>query len=221
MIRVRIKNRKGKTMPEKETDIVSLEKCPVITISREYGALGRTLAAALSERLGIPYYDRDFVRKTAEVSGYGVEDIEREGEDLRRSSQVLNSILNSAVSYTSSHDEIFKAQKKVVLELSKSPCIIVGRCADHILREAGIDAFSIYLYASLQDRMARAQDLAENGDMRLDKYIEKRDRLRRTYYKKYTGCDMGNANNYNICFDTGRIKIETCTDIVLQILQQG
>ena len=221
MIRVRIKNRKGKTMPEKETDIVSLEKCPVITISREYGALGRTLAAALSERLGIPYYDRDFVRKTAEVSGYGVEDIEREGEDLRRSSQVLNSILNSAVSYTSSHDEIFKAQKKVVLELSKSPCIIVGRCADHILREAGIDAFSIYLYASLQDRMARAQDLAENGDMRLDKYIEKRDRLRRTYYKKYTGCDMGNANNYNICFDTGRIRIETCTDIVLQILQQG
>jgi cytidylate kinase len=208
-------------MPEKETDIVSLEKCPVITISREYGALGRTLAAALSERLGIPYYDRDFVRKTAEVSGYGVEDIEREGEDLRRSSQVLNSILNSAVSYTSSHDEIFKAQKKVVLELSKSPCIIVGRCADHILREAGIDAFSIYLYASLQDRMARAQDLAENGDMRLDKYIEKRDRLRRTYYKKYTGCDMGNANNYNICFDTGRIRIETCTDIVLQILQQG
>ena len=221
MIRVRIKNRKGKTMPEKETDIVSLEKCPVITISREYGALGRTLAAALSERLGIPYYDRDFVRKTAEVSGYGVEDIEREGEDLRRSSQVLNSILNSAVSYTSSHDEIFKAQKKVVLELSKSPCIIVGRCADHILREAGVDAFSIYLYASLQDRMARAQDLAENGDMRLDKYIEKRDRLRRTYYKKYTGCDMGNANNYNICFDTGRIRIETCTDIVLQILQQG
>ena len=221
MIRVRIKNRKGKTMPEKETDIVSLEKCPVITISREYGALGRTLAAALSERLGIPYYDRDFVRKTAEVSGYGVEDIEREGEDLRRSSKVLNSILNSAVSYTSSHDEIFKAQKKVVLELSKSPCIIVGRCADHILREAGVDAFSIYLYASLQDRMARAQDLAENGDMRLDKYIEKRDRLRRTYYKKYTGCDMGNANNYNICFDTGRIRIETCTDIVLQILQQG
>jgi hypothetical protein len=77
---MRIKNRKGKTMPEKETDIVSLEKCPVITITREYGALGRTLAAALSERLGIPYYDRDFVRKTAEVSGYGVEDIEREGK---------------------------------------------------------------------------------------------------------------------------------------------
>ena len=208
-------------MPEKETDILSLEKCPVITISREYGALGRTLAAALSERLGIPYYDRDFVTKTAEVSGYGVEDIEREGEDLRRSSKVLNSILNSAVSYTSSHDEIFKAQKKVVLELSKSPCIIVGRCADHILREAGIAAFSIYLYASLQDRMARAQDLAAHGDMRLDQYIEKRARLRRTYYKKYTGCAMGNANNYNICFDTGRIRIETCTDIVLQILQQG
>ena len=60
-------------MPEKETGIIPIEKCPVITISREYGALGRTLAAKLSERLGIPYYDRDFVKKTAEESGFAVE----------------------------------------------------------------------------------------------------------------------------------------------------
>ena len=150
-----------------------------------------------------------------------MEEIDREGEDLRPSSRMLNTILNSAVSYSSSHDEIFKAQKKVVLELSKSPCIIVGRCADHILREAGINAFSIYLYASVQDRMKRAGDLGENGEMRLDKYIEKRDLQRRTYYKKYTGCEMGNANNYTICFDTGRINIQTCVDVVVHILEQA
>lgn len=207
-------------MPEKEPGMGTEKKCPVITISREYGALGRTLAAELSERLGIPYYDRDFVKKTAEASGYAEEEIDREGEDLKPSSRVLNSFLNSAVSYSSSHDEIFKAQKKVVLELAKDPCIIVGRCADHILQEAGIDAFCVYLYASVQDRMQRAGDLAENGNMRLDKYIEKRDLQRRTYYKKYTGCDMGNANNYTICFDTGRINIRTCADIIMQILEQ-
>ena len=66
-----------------------------------------------------------------------MEDVEREGEDLSPSSALLNTFLNSAVSYKSSHDEIFKAQKAVILELSKSPCIIVGRAADHILREAG------------------------------------------------------------------------------------
>ena len=207
-------------MPEKELGPVSLQKCPIITISREYGALGRSLAAALSDRLGIPYYDKDFVKKTAEVSGYEEEEILREGEDLKLSTKVLDSILNSAVSYSSPYDRIFEAQKKVVLELSASPCIIVGRCADHILREAGIDAFSIYLYASIQDRMQRARDLGENGEMRLDKYIEKRDAHRRTYYKKYTGHEMGEAANYSICFDTGRISVRTCTDVVIRILEE-
>ena len=207
-------------MPVKETDVIAAEKCPVITISREYGALGRSLAAALSERLGIPYYDKDFVTKTVEASGYTEEDVKREGEELSATGKFMNSFLNSAVSYSSSHDGIFKAQKKVILDLSKSPCIIVGRCADHILREAGVDAFCIYLYASVKDRAKRAGELSENGDMNLEKYIEKRDKQRKTYYKQYTGCEMGNANNYNICFDTGRINVDTCADVVVDILSR-
>ncbi|MBE6005675.1 MAG: cytidylate kinase-like family protein [Sarcina sp.] len=196
------------------------KKYPVITISREYGALGRSLAEALSDRFGIPYYDRDFVKKTAEQSGYAEDEIWKEGEELSTPNKMLNAILNSAVSYASSYDGIFKAQKQVVLELAKSPCIIVGRCADHILREAGIDSFNIFLYASVQDRMDRAQELAENGEIRLDKYIEKRDKLRRTYYKQYTGNEMGDATNYNICLDTGRISIPTCVEIIEKILEQ-
>ena len=207
-------------MPEKEAEIIPVEKCPVITISREYGALGRTLAKKLSEKLGIPYYDRDFVTKTAEESGYTVEDINREGEDLSPSGKFLDNILNSTVSYSSSHDAIFKAQKKVILELSESPCIIVGRCADHILREAGVDVFCIYLYASVKSRLAHAKELGEYGHMNLEKYIEKRDKLRKTYYKQYTGCEMGNANNYTICFDTGRISTAACADAVLGILSR-
>ena len=207
-------------MPEKETGIIPIEKCPVITISREYGALGRTLAAKLSERLGIPYYDRDFVKKTAEESGYAVEDVEHEGEELSTSGRILNKILNSAVSYSSSYDGIYKAQKKVVLQLAQNPCIIVGRCADHILREEGKNVFCVYLYASVKDRLDHVAELAENGTMSIEKYIEKRDKLRRTYYKQYTGHEMGNANNYNICFDTGRINAETCADIIIDILSR-
>ena len=207
-------------MPEKETGIIPIEKCPVITISREYGALGRTLAAKLSERLGIPYYDRDFVKKTAEESGYAVEDVEHEGEELSGSSRVLNKILNSAVSYSNSYVGIYKAQKKVVLQLAQNPCIIVGRCADHILREEGKNVFCVYLYASVKDRLDHVAELAENGTMSIEKYIEKRDKLRKTYYKQYTGHEMGNANNYNICFDTGRINAETCADIIIDILSR-
>ena len=207
-------------MPEKETGIIPIEKCPVITISREYGALGRTLAAKLSERLGIPYYDRDFVKKTAEESGYAVEDVEHEGEELSTSGRMLNKILNSAVSYSSSYDGIYKAQKKVVLQLAQNPCIIVGRCADHILREEGKNVFCVYLYASVKDRLDHVAEHAEIGTMSIEKFIEKRDKLRKTYYKQYTGHEMGNANNYNICFDTGRINAETCADIIIDILSR-
>lgn len=205
-------------MPVKETSMEPEKKCPVITVSREYGALGRTLAEMLSERLGIPYYDKDFVKKTVEESGYAEEDVLREGEELRPTSAVLNRILDSAVSYSSSHDAIFKAQKKVVLELAKSPCIIVGRAADHILREAGIEAFSIYLYAPVRERALHMEDRVDSGGLNIEKYIAKRDQMRRTFYKRYTGHEMGNANNYNICFDTGRISIELCADIVCSIL---
>ncbi len=199
---------------------VAEKKYPVITISRQYGALGSTLAKALSERLGIPYYDRDFVKKTVEKSGYEQEEVEHESEDMSTSTAMLNSFLNSAVSFSSSYDKIFAAQKQVVLELAESPCIIVGRCADQVLKKAGIDAMSIYLFASVKERTKRAAELAENGDMNLEKYIEKRDKLRKTYYKTYTGHEMGNADNYTVCFDIGKISIPTCVDIIVKILEQ-
>ena len=88
------------------------------------------------------------------------------------------------------------------------------------LRKAGIDAFNIYLYADVKSRAKRAVELAENGTTSIEKYIEKRDKLRKTYYKQYTGREMGNANNYTICFDTGRINIETCTDVIIEILSR-
>ena len=77
---------------------------PVITISREFGAGGRTIAKGLSKELGIPWYDRDFVRLTAKMSGYSEEEIEDEGETISDSARFLDSILNNMVAYTSSHD---------------------------------------------------------------------------------------------------------------------
>ncbi|MCC6095135.1 MAG: cytidylate kinase-like family protein, partial [Eubacterium sp.] len=135
---------------------------PVITISRQYAAYGRTVARGLSQKLGIPFYDRDVVRKTAAESGFSEDDINREGENLSRAGKFMNDLLNNAASYPSSHDRIFEAQKAVVLELAKSPCIIVGRCADHILTEAGIPAYKVFLYADEAHRISRAAELEEN-----------------------------------------------------------
>jgi len=197
------------------------KRLPVITINREYAAGGRTLAAILSEKLGIPYYDEDFVSKTVEESGYDKEDVEREGEEISKPSQLLNGFLNSAVSYSSSHDEIFKAEKKVIIELAESSCIIVGRCANHILKEAGIDTVSIYLHGPVDKKIKRALELAEYGDMKPEKYMEERDSKRRNHYKYYTGSDITDASNYTFCFDVGRVSILKCAQIVLDLINNA
>ena len=82
-----------------EVSIMSERKYPVITISREFGAGGHSIARVVSERLGIPYYDRDFAKQAAARSGYSQEDIDREGENLSRSARLLDNILNNSAGY--------------------------------------------------------------------------------------------------------------------------
>lgn len=193
---------------------------PIITINRQYAAYGRTVAARLSEKLGIPYYDKDFIRKAVEQSGYSYEEIEQDGEAMSGPGRLFNDLMNATVgSYPDIYSEIFLAQKNVIFELAKSPCIIVGRCADFVLQEAGIPSFDIYLYADIEKRRQRASELEEAKGKNLDKYIAKRDAARSNYYKHYTGRDMDNCHNFNICIDMGSVSIDTCVDILLQAIR--
>lgn len=197
---------------------------PVITISREYGSYGRTIAKALSEQLGVPYYDHDFVKETAKQSGYSEEDITKEGESLSTGSRILNKILNNTTAYTSSHDAIFQAQREVILKLAESPCIIVGRCANHILQEAGVNSFDIFLYADMEFRKERAhQLLVEDGidpeTIAIEKLVNKVDNGRAVYYKQYTGQELGYYKNYNICLDVGTVGVEQSIQMLVDILK--
>ena len=190
----------------------------VITISREYGAYGRSVAKALSTRLGIEYYDVDFVRMTAKVSGYSEEDVSREGEDMSEGRRFVNHFL-STQAYNSSYDAIFQAQREVILDLAKKPCIIVGRCSNYILREEGLPSFDIFLYADIKDRKARAEELKEYGKMDVEKYIEKRDHWRKTYYRAYTGREMGEYKDYDISLNIGKIGVDNCIDLLTNLLK--
>lgn len=198
--------------------MAKVNNCPVITISREYGAGGRSIARKLSEALDIPWYDKDFVKATVNSSGFSEEDILREGEEMTNRQKFLDSILNSMVSYTSSGDAIFQAQKNEMLRLAQQPCIIVGRCANVILKQAGIPCFNIFLYADMETRMERAKELGENGDMDLQRYIENRDELRANYHKHYTKTDISDYHNYDLVLNTGLLGYEKCVDIILQAL---
>ncbi len=190
----------------------------VITISREYGAYGRSVAKALSKRLGIEYYDVDFVRMTAQKSGYSEEDVSREGELLSAGSRFINSFLSTSA-YNSSYDEIFQAQRQVVLELAKNPCIMVGRCSNIILREAGIKTFDVFLHADHAFRKAHALELNEYGKMDVDRYMDRCDHWRKTYYRAYTGHEMGDYHDYDLSVDVGKIGVEKTIDLLAGLLK--
>ncbi|MBP3218798.1 MAG: cytidylate kinase-like family protein [Lachnospiraceae bacterium] len=197
-------------------------KYPVITISREFGAGGRSIAKRLSEELGIPYYDKDIVARAAEKSGYTKEEIEREGEDISRASHMLGGFLSfgAAAGYNNQYDEIFRAQAKAILEFAQEPCILVGRCADSILREAGIDCFNVFLYADLEHRVHRIEERDHEQGAKVRKMVDKRDQQRKEYYKVYTGSELGDYHNYDISLDTGVIGYDQCVEIIAGIVRR-
>ncbi|MCR4922485.1 MAG: cytidylate kinase-like family protein [Lachnospiraceae bacterium] len=192
---------------------------PVITISRKYGAGGSTIAKGLSEKLSIPWYDREFTSLISKNSGYSEAEIMTEGEEMSITTKFLDGLLNNVAAYVSSHDAIFKAQKESIIEMAKSPCIIVGRCANVILRSEGIKTFDIFLYADKETRLKRALELIKDPKVDALKYLEHKDMLRETYYNRYTKRKLGLYEDYNICLDTGRTGYSKAIEILAYIIQ--
>ena len=195
------------------------QKIKIITINREYAASGRTVAKALSEGLNIPWYDWDFVRLTAEESGYTEEQVRKNSEDLSLGTDIANRLFSNA-SYTSSQDSVFRAQRKVMIELTaKAPCIMVGRSSNFIYRDAGIPSFDILLHADLEYRLKRAGELGENGSTDLLKYVMERDAKRHHHYKHYTKSNFEDCYNYDLCIDVGRIGLDSTCQMLIALLK--
>ena len=186
---------------------MSERKYPVITISREFGAGGHSIARVVSERLGIPYYDRDFAKQAAARSGYSQEDIDREGENLSRSARLLDNILNNSAGYFSSHDAIYQAQKELILQFAaEQDCIIIGRCSNLILRNAGIPSLDIFLHADVNLRTEHIQKLGLNGKEDPRKYLTKH--------------ELGTYHDYDLCLDTGTLGYDNCIEIITSLAKQ-
>ena len=110
------------------------------------------------------------------------------------------------------------AQKEVILELAKKPCIMVGRCSNIILREAGVKTFDVFLHADHAFRRKHALELNEFGKADVDKYMERCDNWRKTYYRAYTGHEMGDYNDYDISVDVGKIGPERTVDLLVSLV---
>lgn len=199
-------------------------KKQIITISRQCGSGGHTIGEAVARQLDIPFYDKKLLEIVAKESGFPIDVVEQQGEHVP--SNLLYSIATH-ISYGFDYigrkntyslpDQIYAFQKKLIQELAKSEsCVIVGRCADYILRN-NAECLHVFIYGKIEDREKRvvSEHKIAGGDAKV--HILDRDKKRRQHYEYYTGQKWGAVENYNLCLDSSYYGIDICTKIIADI----
>lgn len=193
----------------------------VITIARGYGSGGRTIGKMLSEELGIPYYDRDLLRLASDDSGINEQLFARADEKLKKSllfniaSKVYKGELIPPDSDDFvSNDNLFNYQAKIIKELANTEsCIIIGRCADYVLKEYD-NVVKVFVHAPLADCINTLREMTGKSDKELEKQISAIDKHRAEYYRYYTGRNWVDARNYDLCLNSSQLGFSKCVEIV-------
>ena len=195
----------------------------VITLSREYGAGGHSIGNKVADKLGIPFYDKDIIR-AAEATGFDPDLVEDEGEEMSKLESFMTTLGNlSSNYYSDSHEKLRLIQEAVITDFAKKgPCVILGRCADNVLLNAGIECFNVYIYADELHRAKRVAELIGSDDPALIKRaMLKKDTARHNYYNRFTGKKWGFADNYHLSLDSGFLGYEKCADIIVDIAKNS
>ena len=198
----------------------------VITVARETGSGGHNITRKLSEALGVPYYDRDLLRKASEVSGiherlFGAAD-ERIG--LKEMLSAAEKVYTGEVLPPDSDDftstrNLFSFQAKIIKELAETEsCIILGRCANYLLADRK-DVLRVFIHAPLEAREERVASYSLAWSPReVTKYIRVEDKRRASYYRYYTGEEWRDAAGYDLSLNSGELGEEGCVRRILDVL---
>ena len=186
----------------------------IITIGREFGSGGRELARRLSEELGFAYYDQEILKEIAQrtqLSESYVRAIVEKSPITSYPIHVVGSFHPAVSPVMDQTNKVCQEQTAIIKELAeKSNCIIVGRCADYILRDYNI--LRIFVYSGMKEKIARCRaksgDAESLSDKELEKQIKNIDKNRKKYYDFYTGQEWGDKRNYDIMLNTSNISIK-------------
>ena len=187
----------------------------VITISREFGSGGRTIGRKVAEKLGIPCYDAMLIQKIVEESGYAADYIREEGEYA--TGGWLSTVFTDRTMGMTNQDKLWTIQSRVITELAeKASCVIVGRCADYILRDKA-DCLNVFIHASLEKRAERIVTEYGEREETPEQRLKEKDKRRAAYHRFYTDMKWGHAQNYHICLDIGKLGIDKCVEIISRL----
>lgn len=191
----------------------------IITIARGFGSGGRTIGKMLSKRLGVEFYDKDIIKLASEESGinealFGQSDEKTKG-GLGKRSVYKGEVISPDKKAFTSEENLFNYTAKVIKKLAEEKsCIIVGRCADFILKDCK-EAVRVFVWADEENCVKNAAEVKGIVDRKEAlKTIAATDKSRAEYYKAHTGKNWNDARNYDVCLNSGDLGFEKCVDII-------
>lgn len=197
----------------------------IITIGRQYGSGGHEIGMKLAERLEIPFYDNNLVSMAAKE--LDITEREARGADEKTLNNFLSSYIVGPGDYTiymsgedymrPLNEQIYGAQSEIIQRLAqRSPCVIVGRCADFVLQDYQ-RCVSVFIHAEKDLRIQRVAELGKLSEKKAAEKVKKIDRERKYYYETNTGEEWGNPDNYQITVNSGKTGIKRAVDILEKV----
>ncbi len=196
----------------------------IITVSRQFGSGGHTIAKAVAERLGLPFYDDKLITEVARESGLSEDFIKQNEEYASHSNSFLYQLAMSTVGnlgYPSVYQRLYEAQTDVIEQKAeKESCVIVGRCADYILRNRE-DCLHVFIHADDQHRAAHILATYGETDRPIAQRIKDKDSRRRNYYRFHTDREWGICANYHMALDSGLLGSDLCIDLIVKAFEES
>lgn len=193
----------------------------VITIGRQLGSNGKRIGKSLAEQLGFKFYDKNTIARVAKEKGLSDNLFDEMSE--RPTSSLLYSLVMGVQSSKGLYyqyndmlngDSLFRLQADVIKSIaSEGPCVIVGRCADYILRE-NPNLIKLFLYSDSETRIKNLMARDNMSEKEARSAVNKADKRRSNYYNFYTNKSWGNVNNYDLCLDTSSLPFEDCVNFL-------
>ncbi|MDO5521678.1 MAG: cytidylate kinase-like family protein [bacterium] len=191
----------------------------VITISRQFGSLGRSISKKMSENLGISFYDRDIVEATAKRMGLPTSMISDQEE--QSNSIFYRRQYPLGIGLVSMQQEIFSVQENIIRDLTaKESCIIVGRCGNSILRDHK-NSLNVYIYAPYKKRLANCIDTLHMDKKTAYKYIKTVDRARENYRRRFGGQSESLLEEYDLLIDSSKYGVDGTAQILCNIVKEN
>lgn len=189
----------------------------IITISREFGSGGRFIGEEIAKKLGYEFYDKTIIGKIAEETGFSEKFIEEKAEYAPTKNIFSYAFVGRNSSGMSIEDYLNSVQRKIILDaVEKGPCVIVGRCADYILKDRE-DSVNVFIHGEMKNKLERIKRIYNLSTKEAEKLIQETDRKRSINYKYYTEQIWGKSQNYTLTLNSSKLGYDKVIDIICNL----